>query len=227
MDAQTARTRADFDRLAALDTGAWSHNSHYHVYLLRHLPPRLDSALEIGCGSGEFTRLLARRARRVTALDLSPEMVRVARERSAACPNIDYFVADTTKRDISPDTYDCIATIATLHHLPLEPTLTRLRDALRPGGTLLVLDLRAPDFPADYLLSAVAFPYNLALRLLHGLPLREPPHVRAAWEEHGHHDVYPHVAEVKRLSARLLPGARVRRHLLWRYSLIWHKPANH
>ncbi len=224
MDVQSARTRADFDRLAALDTGRWSHNSHYHSYLLRRLPPRMDSALEIGCGTGEFTRLLARRARRVTAIDLSPEMVRVARERSTACANIEYIVADATAWDISPNTYDCVATIATLHHLPLEPTLTRMRDALRPGGTLLVLDLHAPDFPGAYLRFPVAFAANLLLRLAHGLPLRERPEVRAAWQEHGRHDVYPHLREVKRLCARLLPCARLRTHLLWRYSLTWRKP---
>jgi SAM-dependent methyltransferase len=223
MDAATARTRADFDRLAALDTGGWSHNSHYHSYLLRHLPPRIDSALEIGCGTGEFTRLLAHRARRVTAIDLSPEMVHVARERSAAHPNIEYIVADASARDISPSTYDCVATVATLHHLSLEPTLVRLRDALRPGGTLLVLDLHAPDFPGDYLRFSFAFALNLLLRVVHGLPVREPPEVRAAWQEHGRYDVYPHVADVKRLCARLLPGARVRKHLLWRYSLVWRK----
>jgi hypothetical protein len=101
-----------------------------------------------------------------------------------------------------------------------------MRDALRPGGTLLMLDLHAPDSPLDYLRSVVAFPSSLALRLLHSLPLREPPHVRAAWDEHARHDVYPRVGEVKRLCARLLPGARVRKHLLWRYSLIWRKPAD-
>jgi SAM-dependent methyltransferase len=220
----TARMQADFDRLAAFDTGAWSHNSQYHAYLLRHLPRRIDSALDIGCGAGEFSRLLARRARRVTALDLSSEMVRVARERSAAYPNIEYIAADFTTWDISPDTFDCIATIATLHHLPLEPALTRMRGALCPGGTLLVLDLHAADFPGDYLRSALAFPASLSLRLLHGLPLREPPHVRAAWDEHARHDVYPHVGEIKSLCDRLLPGARLRKHLLWRYSLVWRKP---
>ena len=226
MDAHTARVQSDFDRLAAFDTGAWSHNSHYHAYLLRRLPRRIELALEIGCGAGEFSRLLARRARRVTALDLSPEMVRVARECSVAYPNIEYVVADAITWDISPNTFDCVASIATLHHLPLKPMLTRMRDALRPGGTLLVLDLHAPDFPGDYLRSALALPASIAMRLLHGLPLREPPNVRAAWAEHARRDVYPHVGEVKRLCARLLPGARVRKHLLWRYSLTWRKPAN-
>ena len=32
--------------------------------------------------------------------------------------------------------------------------------------------------------------------------------------------------EVRAEAARLLPGVRYRRHLLWRYSLIWQKPAS-
>jgi hypothetical protein len=32
-------------------------------------------------------------------------------------------------------------------------------------------------------------------------------------------------AQVRKTAARLLPGARYRRHLLWRYSLVWTKPA--
>ena len=32
-------------------------------------------------------------------------------------------------------------------------------------------------------------------------------------------------AQVRETAARLLPGVRYRRHLLWRYSLVWTKPA--
>ena len=66
-------------------------------------------------------------------------------------------------------------------------------------------------------------PASLGLRLLKTGRLREPAAVRAAWAEHGRSDVYPTLAQVRRACAGLLPGARVRRHLLWRYSLVWHK----
>jgi trans-aconitate methyltransferase len=53
--------REDFDRLAQFDADAWSHNSHYHAYLLRHVPPRCADSLDVGCGAGAFTRLLGQR----------------------------------------------------------------------------------------------------------------------------------------------------------------------
>src|SRR5690349_20902655 len=86
--------RADFDRIARLDGDVWDHNSHYHGFLLDFLPPRCGEALDLGCGTGGFSRLLAGRCAHVLALDLSPEMIRVAGVRSASIANITYQVAD-------------------------------------------------------------------------------------------------------------------------------------
>ena len=49
------------------------------------------------------------------------------------------------RREFPPDTFDCIATIATLHHVPTRAVLLKLKNALRPGGVLLVLDLYEPE----------------------------------------------------------------------------------
>jgi ubiquinone/menaquinone biosynthesis C-methylase UbiE len=89
-----SKIRADFDRIALLSENDWNHNDHYHDFLLKQLPPHCTYALEIGCGTGAFSRLLARHADRVLALDLSPQMIRVAKERSKQYPNIGFQVAD-------------------------------------------------------------------------------------------------------------------------------------
>ena len=68
---------ADFDRLALLDDQGWTSNNHYHNSLLKHLPANCENALEIGCGTGAFARLLAKRCKHVVALDLSSDMIRV------------------------------------------------------------------------------------------------------------------------------------------------------
>src|SRR6266478_2129505 len=89
----------DFDRLALLDSGGCTQNNHYHDFLLRHVPQGCTHALEIGCGTGAFSRRLAQRAQRVTAIDLSSEMIRVARSRSNHFSNIDFEIADVMLRD--------------------------------------------------------------------------------------------------------------------------------
>jgi SAM-dependent methyltransferase len=221
----TSQVERDFDRIALLPDEAWDHNRHYHALLLRELPPRCERALEIGCGTGELSRLLAARSRSVLAIDLSPNMIRLARERSRGVPNLEFRVADAATWEIPRESFECVASIATLHHLDTAATLARMRDALALGGTLLVLDLFRASGPGDLAASALAAPLNVLLRLAKTGRPRARADVRRAWEEHGRHDRYPTVAEVRALCARLLPGARVRRHLFWRYSIVWRRSA--
>jgi hypothetical protein len=119
-----------------------------------------------------------------------------------------------------------------------------MKAALKPGGVLLVLDLFEPikwhGHPArdsrtrhnqsileglfDTFLNLVAIPVSVSLRLIHHgrlLPRRE---ARAAWAAHEKHDIYPTMTEVHALCAEILPGAKIRKHLLWRYSVVWKKP---
>ena len=219
--------RSDFDRIAAFEnTGdfAWNHNSHFHPMLLVNMPKPCHHALEIGCGAGALSRKLARVAQHVTAFDLSPEMLRLARERSAGMNNLKFIEADVMTHPLPAA--NAIVSVATLHHLPLETALQRFHDALLPGGVLLVVDLYQESSWLDALSNLASIPFSRALAWWHQ---RNQPRVRNqaardAWNLHGEHDVYPSMAEVGNVVARVLPGARVSRHLLWRYSITWRRP---
>jgi SAM-dependent methyltransferase len=216
--------RADFDRLAALDDGVWDHNRHYHGWLLSQVPPGARSVLEVGCGTGDFSRLLAERCRTVIGIDLSPGMVEAARKRGAGFGNLRFEVADVMRHPLPPGPFDCVVSIATLHHLRLRGALERLAGVVTPGGLLLALDLYKTDGMADRMLTVVGLPTSLALGLARNGRLRPPPALREAWAAHAEHDRYPTLAEVRSVCAELLPGASVNRHLLWRYSLAWRRP---
>jgi ubiquinone/menaquinone biosynthesis C-methylase UbiE len=216
--------QAEFDRIAVTEApDEWTHNHHYHGFLLHHAPPRCAHALEVGCGTGAFARLLAQRSEHVLALDLSPEMLRIGRERSSAYPNIDYLQANVMAYDLSLEHFDCIASIATLHHLPLPGVLPKLAAALKPGGVLLVLDLYQSQGLRDLPLNAAGFFYHRLLQFSKGSRHKPTAEASAAWDAHGRDDRYLTVPEVRRVAADLLPGAKITRHLLWRYSLIWKK----
>ena len=219
----TAQIQADFDKIARVDRpDEWNHNNHYHGFLLSQLPARCQNALEVGCGTGAFARLLAARADHVLALDLSAAMLSLARERSAAFPNIEYVQADVLDYPLPADHFDCIASIATLHHLALAEVLPILKAALKPGGVLLVLDLREDGTISDRIVSGLGLLQHLTLKQIkHVAPAT--PESRAAWDAHGRDERYPTVNAVRQACADLLPGARVTRHLLWRYSLVWRK----
>ena len=214
----------DFDRIALVSTDGATHNDHYHDFLLRQLPAHCANSLDIGCGTGTFARRLAERSQHVLALDLSPEMIRLARERSANFSNIDFKLTDVLNLPFAVESFDCIATIATLHHLPLAEMLLKMKTALKPGGVLLILDLFEPEGATDALVNLLALPVSVGLRLIHHGRLLPQRSERAAWNAHESHDSYPKMSEVQALCDRILPGAKLRKHLLWRYSIVWGKP---
>jgi len=93
--------------------------------------------------------------------------------------------------------------------------LAGLARVLRPGGRLAVVGLAADRSIGDYLASVPGVPANWFYRALYrqrnsGAPVTDP---EMTW------------AEVRATARRMLPGVRYRRHLLWRYSLLWRKPS--
>lgn len=216
--------QSDFDRIALLSADeGWNHNSHYHEYLLSHIPGQCRNALEIGCGTGEFSRMLAGLAEKVLAIDLSAEMIRLARERSKNYPNIEFAAGDAMTYRLPDNRFDCIATLTTMHHLPLENILEKVKKALKPGGVFICLDLYQRSNSVDLLFDAVAYPAGLMLRLIKTGKPKPSGEMLEAYAEHGKTDIYPTLSQIKRICARLLPGAQVKRHLFWRYSIVWKK----
>lgn len=125
-----------YDRLATL-LGA-----ELRTWLQFHLPGRGDRAVDLGCGTGVHTDLLADRFAEVLAVDLSGPMLGHAR-RHRPRANIDYRQADL--RDVEPRTdglFDVVFSAYTLHHVPeLDSALHRMRSLVRPGGRMLLVDL--------------------------------------------------------------------------------------
>jgi hypothetical protein len=98
-----------------------------------------------------------------------------------------------------------------------------MRRILSPRGTLAILGLARDSGPLDFLRSAVALPLTFLLRgraagdwrsrLAVGpsrMPLKDPTTT---------------YADVERAAQKILPGAQFSRHLFFRYSLVWTKPA--
>jgi len=214
---------ADFNRLALLDDEGWTSNNHYNNSLLKYVPANCEDALEIGCGTGAFARLLAKRCKRVVALDLSPEMIRVARLRSTQFDNLEFQLADAMRWDFPQSHFDFVCSIATLHHLEQRELLVKIRDSLKPNGILVVLDLVESDSLVERMCDVVGYGVSGGLRLIHNGRLQPPVAVRKAWEQHGKHDSYLTVRQVRALADEILPGASVRRCLLWRYLLVYQK----
>jgi 2-polyprenyl-3-methyl-5-hydroxy-6-metoxy-1,4-benzoquinol methylase len=208
--------RRDFDRIAQAASAARADALGPHEAALLDLVTPCESALDAGCGGGAVARRLAARCRRVDAVDLSPEMIRAARARSAAHPNIAFHVGDVHDWLRDEARFDCITSMAVLHHMDARDLVPQLVRALRPGGLLILVDILTRRGMLHLPLNAAGW---LASRLKHG-----SSDLRRAWQEHGRGETYLTIAEARALFGELLPGANVRGHLLWRYSVVWRKP---
>jgi SAM-dependent methyltransferase len=214
----------DFDRIAAAQRAdRWNHNNHYHRLMLGFLPAGREAALDLGCGAGDLLELLAGKFRRVTGLDFSPIMVAQARARLKGRAGARVIMADARTFTFRPNSLDFIVSAAAFHHLTLRNLLPRLKVALKPGGVLVNLDLYKLRTPADFLTLAAATPVNFIVDRLRNFGRPETAEEKAAWRAHAAHDRYSSLVEIRRIARELLPGARVRRLLYWRYLLVWKK----
>lgn len=118
--------------------------------LLLSLAPRQVYA-DLGAGEGLISQLLAARAKKVIALDHSPKMVEVGRElaKRSGLKNLEYRQGDLENPPIRPGSVDVAILSQALHHAVKPPrALAAAEKILRPGGTLLILDLVEHTFEA-------------------------------------------------------------------------------
>lgn len=190
-----------------MNTG-WNHNIHYHDLILRAVPSPCDRALDAGCGQGLLTRQLASRAKTVTGIDLDLPLT------PAMEANTTFLQGDIMTHPFPLASFDFIAAVATLHHLPLQPALARFRDLLAPGGVLAILGLYRPATLTDYAVAAAALPFSRLMRLRHD----------TASIDARLHPPTETLHDIRAAATHLLPGATLRRRLFHRYTLLWRKP---
>lgn len=132
----TDRERERLDDQARTLTDLLHHDTAY---------PAGSTVLEIGCGVGAQTVILARNSpeARITSVDISPTSIgaaRAAAEREGA-DNVSFVVADLHDLPFPPGSFDHVFICFVLEHLPRpETALAAARAMLRPGGTLTVIE---------------------------------------------------------------------------------------
>jgi len=110
----------------------------------------LDPALRImdfGCGTGLVSLPLAEEVAHILALDSSPGMIEVVRDKleKQQIKNVEARCADIFSAELPTD-FDLILTSMTLHHIEdIEPVLLRFHHLLKTGGRVAVADLDAED----------------------------------------------------------------------------------
>jgi SAM-dependent methyltransferase len=102
--------------------------------LSSHLKPGM-TVLELGCGAGYFTQELARSGADIVAIDVSPELLEIARANCSA-PNVRYQIQNAHVLSFSEAVFDSVVGSSVLHHLEIEEALREIYRVLKPMGTV-------------------------------------------------------------------------------------------
>jgi len=170
------------------------------------------SALDVGTGNGQLAADLRGALPDVTGVDVDSTVLATA---AARYEGITWVEADVMTYDFGR-TFDVVASVATVHHLPSLPdTFRRFADLTSPGGVLVIVGLARATTLRDHLLGAAGVAqhqwYSRTRTFWHhSAPTVWPP---------------PHsYREVRSIASGVLPGARWQQFALWRYALTWQKP---
>jgi SAM-dependent methyltransferase len=109
------------------------------------------SALDLGCGEGQFTRELARRhpRARVTGMDVDEAAIATAAANRGAVENVEFAVHDAREPLPAGSEYDVVVMWLVLLYLPDRAgALAQVAAATRPGGALLLCNV--PDEPTRF-----------------------------------------------------------------------------
>jgi ubiquinone/menaquinone biosynthesis C-methylase UbiE len=165
------RTRHEFGQQAANFASSAAINDEAHV---RRLVDPIGAAargrvLDVACGPGIVTAVLAGIARDVVALDLTPEMLNKARERCAKAgrTNVHFEGGTADALPFDDASFDAVATRLSFHYFS-EPqkVLAEMHRVLKPSGIIAVADVvTAEDQEHSALQNAIE-------------QLRDPSHVR-------------------------------------------------
>ena len=90
--------------------------------------------LELGCGTGYFTRELARSGANIVAVDVSPELLEIA--RADCCANVCYEIQNACAMSYPDAVFDSVVGSSVLHHLEIKEALREIYRVLKVGGTI-------------------------------------------------------------------------------------------
>lgn len=131
------------------------------------------SALDIGCGTGDFIGVLRGQGAKVIGIDISSVVIDATRNRYAGDPDVSLQVGAIRDLSVAPASLDVITSVTVMQHVTDDEEFVRslriLRTALRPDGRMVLLELSPPHSAAVPIRDSAGYVY-----------LKERP--RAGWQ---------------------------------------------
>ena len=141
----TQTKQTDFSvHLAADIRDYWWTNDFIDYFSRKHALRSGQSALDIGCGAGHSTQLLAKLCgtdTKIVGVDNNTGILETARQRSEKFPNLSFQEGSVTQLPFADNTFDVVFCQTLLIHVhDLQGALAEIKRVLKPGGTAVMAE---------------------------------------------------------------------------------------
>jgi ubiquinone/menaquinone biosynthesis C-methylase UbiE len=193
------KVQTQYDRLADIYDLRWRNYILNTLTFLRdweQIEPQ-DKILDVACGTGEFERLLLEQnpTQQITGIDLSENMLNVAREKYQTYPNVEFHQASVDSLSFESDSFDMVVSASAFHYFDRpQVALTEMKRVLKPNGKLVILDWNK-DYPIVRILDWI-------------LQIFDPAHQRCYTQEELH-------------QLLLAADFKICRATLFRFGVVW------
>lgn len=150
LEKRTDRDKLYFNQIAGRFDRSYGPGRSWEAFgqmLLRILPPLIIA--DLGSGEGLLSELLARRAKKVIAVDNSEKIIAfaAAKAKKNGLKNLEFRLGDLSDPPLEPQSVDLVILSQALHHAK-DPaaTLLSLHKVVKPGGHIMILDLQQHQF---------------------------------------------------------------------------------
>jgi ubiquinone/menaquinone biosynthesis C-methylase UbiE len=140
-----AQVREQYDQLATQYDQRWSHYVSNTLSFLKawaQIAPT-DLVLDVACGTGEFERLTLKEnsAQKMVGVDISDEMLAIARQKLQPYPNVRFQRASASALPFPDMSFDTVISANAFHYFD-DPNvaLQEMKRVLKPNGNLIILD---------------------------------------------------------------------------------------
>jgi ubiquinone/menaquinone biosynthesis C-methylase UbiE len=114
-------------------------NDYFCIFPWHLLPPGGGVGLDVGCGTGRWSVLLAPRVQHLHLLDPSTEALSVAKENLRGMNNVSYHLNGVATIPLPPKSLDFAFSLGVLHHVPdTEAAIAAIADKLKPNAPFLI-----------------------------------------------------------------------------------------
>ena len=130
--------RQDSDHLSQQQRQA-IFDDYFRIFPWHLLPPGGGVGLDVGCGTGRWSMLVAPRVRHLHLLDPSPEALDVAKQNLRGVNNVSYHLNSVAAIPLPPKSLDFAFSLGVLHHVPdTEAAIATIADKLKPDAPFLI-----------------------------------------------------------------------------------------